>query len=163
MIEAIRVWLTGVLCTAILAALAERLSPQCATGKISRMAGGILLLIATVRPVLDVDLSALASASIPVWEAAAEIEAAEADTDLIKTIIGEQTGAYILDKAEAMGIPCSKVTVTCEMKDNVPYPAAVHICGQMGEEQRRALSGAIEAELAIPEERQTYESEEQPS
>ena len=68
MIGAVREWLLGVLCAAVLAALADRLSPQGAAGKIGRMAGGLLLLIAVVRPVVQADLSALASASLPVWE-----------------------------------------------------------------------------------------------
>ena len=160
MIGAVREWLLGVLCAAVLAALADRLPPQGAAGKIGRMAGGLLLLIAVVRPVVQADLSALASASLPVWEEIGEAAWAETDMGLLKNIIGEETGAYILDKAEELGIPCTRVEVTCEEKDGVPYPSSVRISGPIGEAQRRALSRTIEADLAIPADRQTYESED---
>lgn len=160
MIGAVREWLLGVLCAAVLAALADRLSPQGAAGKIGRMAGGLLLLIAVVRPVVQADLSVLASASLPVWEEIGEAAWAETDMGLLENIIGEETGAYILDKAEELGIPCTRVEVTCEEKDGVPYPSSVRISGPIGEAQRRALSRTIEADLAIPADRQTYESED---
>ena len=81
------------------------------------------------------------------------------ENKLMKTIIGEKTGAYILDKAEALGVPCERVTVTCTVgEDGVPYPSAVSITGAPGGEERRLLARIIEADLAIPEECQTYES-----
>ena len=160
MIGAVREWLLGVLCAAVLAALADRLSPQGTAGKIGRMAGGLLLLIAVVRPVVQADLSALASASMPVWEEIGEAAWTETDMGLLKNIIGEETGAYILDKAEELGIPCTRVEVTCEEKDGVPYPSSVRISGPIEEAQRRTLSRTIEADLAIPADRQIYESED---
>ena len=138
----------------------RQLPDERAAGKIGRMAGGLLLLIAVVRPVVQADLSVLASASLPVWEEIGEAAWAETDMGLLKNIIGEETGAYILDKAEELGIPCTRVEVTCEEKDGVPYPSSVRISGPIGEAQRRALSRTIEADLAIPADRQTYESED---
>ena len=65
MIELLRQWLTGVTCAAMIAALADSLTPAGTVKRIGRMAGGLLLLIAVVQPVLEVDFSALASASVP--------------------------------------------------------------------------------------------------
>lgn len=51
------------------------------------------------------------------------------------------------------------MTVTCTVgEDGVPYPSAVSITGAPGGEERRLLARIIEADLAIPEECQTYES-----
>ena len=78
---------------------------------------------------------------------------------MMKSIIGEETGAYILDKAEELGISCQEVQVTCAVEENgVPYPASVVVRGDMTQEEQALLSRRIEADLAIPAERQTYES-----
>ena len=163
MMDVVREWLLGVLCAAVAAALVEHLAPEKAVGSICRMAGGILLLIAVVRPILHVDMGTFAAAVVPTWSEITDSQMAGEDLALIKNIIGEETGAYILDKAESLGIPCTQVVVTCDTKDNVPYPSAVQIFGPLGEEQRCTLSRVIESELAIPEQRQTYESEDHTS
>lgn len=76
----------------------------------------------------------------------------------MKSIIGEETGAYILDKAAELGISCQEVRVTCAVEENgVPYPASVVLVGDLTEEEQARLSRRIEADLAIPAERQSYE------
>ena len=131
MMELLRQWLVGITCAAMIVALADSLTPSGTVRKIGRMAGGLLLLVAVVQPVLHVDFSVLAASAV-------QIE---------------------LDKAEALGVPCKRVTVTCTVgEDGVPYPSAVSITGAPGGEERRLLARIIEADLAIPEECQTYES-----
>ena len=157
MMELLRQWLTGVTCAAMIAALADSLTPAGTVKKIGRMAGGLLLLIAVVQPVLEVDFSALASASVPLELEESHLE--KTNLELMKTIIGQETGAYILDKADELGIPCQGVTVTCSVtEDGVPYPSAVEIAGPLEKEERESLSRVIETDLAIPASRQTYES-----
>ena len=88
-----------------------------------------------------------------------DLELEETDLELMKTIIAERTGAYILDKAEDLGAHLEQVTVTCQIgTGDMPYPAAVMITGSLDEDQRRTLTRQIEADLAIPADRQTYES-----
>ena len=157
MIELLWQWLTGVTCAAMIAALADSLTPAGTVKRIGRMAGGLLLLIAVVQPVLEVDFSALASASVPLELEESELE--KTDLEWMKTIIGRETGAYILDKAEELGISCQEVQVTCAVEENgVPYPASVVVRGDMTQEEQALLSRRIEADLAIPAEQQTYES-----
>lgn len=158
MMELLRQWLTGVTCAAIIVALADSLMAGGTVRKIGRLAGGLLLLAAVVKPVLEVDLAVLSSSSIRL-EAEAVPAAEEAGLDMMKSIIGEETGAYILDKAEELGISCREVRVTCAVEENgVPYPASVVVLGDMTQEEQALLSRRIEADLAIPAERQTYES-----
>lgn len=160
MMELLRQWLVGITCAAMIVALADSLTPKGTVQKIGRIAGGLVLLIAVVKPLLGVDFGTLAMASANVQEAMAAQEGLEkTDLDLMKTIIGERTGAYILDKAEGLGAGLETVAVRCEVGEgNVPYPAAVTVTGALTGEQRQALSRIIEADLAIPKERQTYES-----
>lgn len=155
--ELLRQWLTGVICAAIIVALADSLMAGGTVRRIGRLAGGLLLLAAVVKPVLEVDLTVLSAASLRL-EAEAVPAAEEAGLDLMKSIIGEETGAYILDKAAELGISCQEVRVTCAVEENgVPYPASVVLVGDLTEEEQARLSRRIEADLAIPVERQSYE------
>ena len=155
--ELLRQWLTGVTCAAIIVALADSLMAGGTVRRIGRLAGGLLLLAAVVKPVLEVDLSVLSAANLRL-EAEAVPAAEEAGLDLMKSIIGEETGAYILDKAAELGISCQEVRVTCAVEENgVPYPASVVLVGDLTEEEQARLSRRIEADLAIPAEQQSYE------
>ena len=158
MMELLRQWLTGVTCAAIIVALADSLMVGGTVRKIGRLAGGLLLLAAVVKPVLEVDLTILSASSVSM-EMGAVPAVEEAGLELMKSIIGEETGAYILDKAEELGISCEEVRVTCAVGENgVPYPESVVLVGVMSRTEQAELSQRIEADLAIPLERQTYES-----
>ena len=157
MIELVRQWLIGITCAAMIVAVADGLTPAGTVRKIGRMVGGLVLLVAVVKPVIGVDFSVLAASNIHLEM---EMDAAEeSNLDLMKTIIGEKTGAYILDKAEALGISCEQVSVECTVGEgDVPFPSAVTVTALLQEDQRRTLARWIEADLAIPEECQIYES-----
>lgn len=160
MMELLKQWLVGITCAAMIVALADSLTPKGTVKKIGHIAGGLLLLLAVVKPLMEVDFSALAVATVSLegvevvyddWE--------KTNTELMKTIIGEKTGAYILDKAEELGADCTGVAVECAVgEEDVPYPSAVTVTGAMTQAQWDALARTIEADLAIPRERQTYES-----
>ena len=106
MLELIRQWLVGITCAAMIAALAEGLAPPGAVRKIGRFTGGLVLLIAVLKPVAAVDgqtLSrALAEYRLDLSAYSAQLE--EENRGLMKSIIEEQTAAYIVDKAASMGL-----------------------------------------------------------
>ena len=62
MLELIRGWLVGVTCAAMIAALAQSLTPAGPIRKIGRLTGGLVLLIAVLQPVLALDTTALSQA-----------------------------------------------------------------------------------------------------
>ena len=135
MMELLRQWLVGVTCAAMIIALADSLTPSGTVRKVGKLVGGLVLLLAVLQPVLTFDYSAMAIAATDYQAAfgAYDLELEETNLDLMKTIIAERTGAYILDKAEALGVPCERVTVTCTVgEDGVPYPSAVSITGAPG-------------------------------
>lgn len=161
MIELIRTWLIGITCAAMIIAVADSLTPNGTVRRIGRLVGGLVLLITVVKPLISFDYSVMAMAAAGNQITAATVggELEETNLELMKTIIGEKTGAYILDKAESLGAACQSVAVTCELgAENVPYPSAVTITGDLSEAQRKALGRQIEADLAIPAEHQTYEN-----
>ena len=155
MLELIRHWLVGITCAAMLVALAESLIPAGSIRRIARLTGGLVLLAAILNPLLKLDTTALTRA---LTEYKLELSAYSADLEeeneiLMKDIIEEQSGAYIQDKAAALGIDC-QVTVEADGEEEWP----ITVMGSLTAEQQEALERTIEEDFAIPAERQRYES-----
>ena len=150
MLELIRHWLVGITCAAMLVALAESLIPAGSIRRIARLTGGLVLLAAILNPLLKLDTTALT-------RALTEYKLEEENEILMKDIIEEQSGAYIQDKAAALGIDC-QVTVEADGEEEWPIPQSVTVMGSLTAEQQEALERTIEEDFAIPAERQRYES-----
>lgn len=157
--ELLRNWLLGVTCAAMVMALAEALTPEGSIRRICRLAGGLMLVLAAVDPLLKLDEADLSRALTEYRVTAEDYGDAlvEKNNLLYKTIIEENTAAYILDKAEALGISCRAEVMFAYDGDGNPYPQAVNIFGQMTEEQRERLSDLMETELGIPRSQQNFE------
>ena len=157
MTELIRQWIIAVTCAAMLAAILQTLLPKGGTGAAGRLAGGLLLLIATVQPLLSLDYDSLAQSmtKLRLEEYRSDQELAEANSSLLEELIEQETRSYILDKAEELGMTC-QVAVTCE---GIPFPKFVTVSGSFTQEQADALSQIIEADLAVPVQNQTYKGE----
>ena len=164
MMVVVRQWIVGVTCAAVLLAITQCLMPSGAVRRVGRLAGGLLLLLAVIAPLASLDVEALGAALT-------EYRMAESDSTallelenerLVKTIIEEQTAAYISDKASELGGTCTAAVTYEYGEDGTACPVAVTIRGTLTEQQRSRLIGIIETDLAIPEENQTYEGEDDP-
>ena len=158
MIELIRDWLVGITCGAIIVALADGLSPDGTVRKIGRLTGALVLVLAMIQPVLRVDSRTFAGILTEYRaEAMGTADALEEENGrLVKDIIADQTGAYILDKAEELGVDCRvRVTAWAE-SGGYPVPDRVEIAGNLTRGEQAALTRVIAADLAIPAERQDY-------
>ena len=111
---ALRQWLLGVACTALMLAAAEGLAPKGSVKKVCRLAGGLALVLAAAGPLLQIDSGLIARAAEEYRAASrsCETELAEKNNLLYQTIIEDRTAAYIVDKAEELGILC-QAEVTC--------------------------------------------------
>lgn len=159
MVEFLGKWLMGVTCAALILALAEGLSPEGGPKRAARLAGGLLLLLAVVKPLLELDGSAITQAMTE-YRLDAEISAQALEGEnktLMKDIIETQSAAYIQDKAAALGISC-QVRVEADKAADYPVPKVVTVTGSLSREQRQKLTEQIEADFAIPADRQYYES-----
>ena len=159
MMELIRNWLIGITAAALVVALADSLPPDGAVKKIGKLTGGLLLAAAILPPLVGLDYASLSGILADYrLEAEGYSNALETENErLIKTIIEEQTGAYIQDKAAALGVDCT-AEVTCQADDDGSlYPASVVVYGELTREQMNSLSRTIEGELAIPAQNQQYE------
>lgn len=152
-------WILGITCAAVIAAAAEALAPPGRVKKAGRLAVGLLVLLAVVKPLggLDFDVLAGALASYRPDRAACEAALEEKSGAVLKTIIEEKTGAYISDKAEALGMNCAAEVTYYYGPDGEVRPEAVVVRGEFTENQQVQLSRVLEGELGIPAQRQRFE------
>ena len=159
MTELVRQWLLGVACTALILAAADSLAPDGSVKKICRLAGGLALLLAAVSPILRLDSGALADAlkgyraQIRSYEETLE----EQNHFFYQTVIEESAAAYIVDKAEEMGIFCQAEVTFSYDEDGVPCLWEVTARGDWTEGAREALERLLEDDLGVPPQRQHYE------
>lgn len=159
MMELVRGWLVGVTAAAMVVALADSLAPAGAVRKIGKLTGGLLLAVAILQPLAGLDDASL-SGILAGYRMEAEGYSSALETEnmlLVKTIIEEQTGAYIQDKAAELGMECTAEVTCLADEDATPYPASVVVYGALTPAQEDALRRMIEGDLAIPEESQQYE------
>lgn len=151
-------WLLGVVCVAMLAAIAECLVPDGGAKRVLKIIGGMVLVLAIIKPLSKLDGRVL-DKIVEEYDASARKyrdELQETKDNLYESIIGENAAAYILDKAEAMGVSCS-VSVTVAWDGEVPCLQAVRIKGMWTAAQREHLSSIIEQDLGIPVALQYFE------
>lgn len=100
----VRQWLLGVVAAALAAALADCLISQASLRRLARLAGGVLMALALLRP-----LGTLAGVSLSLedWRGrreALEAQYRSAQDETLTAIIEEETAAYIVDKAAELGL-----------------------------------------------------------
>ena len=152
---AVKAWLLGVTLTALAAGLARQLAPQGREQAAVRLVGGLLLVLALLRPIAALrweDLPALEAGSFSAQTEEQARAYRQEQTDALSAIIAERLEAYIWDKGCELGLELA-VTVTCaETESGVPLPDAVTIAGPYS----AALSAWLTEEVGIPAEKQIW-------
>lgn len=149
-------WLMGIVAAALTVSLAQALTPEGPVRKVGRLVGGLVLLLAVARPPLRLEAALPVMAEVP----AAEASAGKTGEEMLKTLIAQKAGAYIVDKGSALGLTCA-ATVTVAVDDTGwPVPWQAEVRGPLTVSQREALAKAIAEDLAIPPERQSFQKEE---
>ena len=121
-----------------------------------RLCGGLCMALVVLAPLPGLaslagsnSLSDALLASEPAAENLAQVR------DELGKLISQQTEAYILDKAQAVGFT-PEVTVTLRLEDRYPVPWSVTIRGSPTGQQKAALESEIQEALGIPPERQEW-------
>lgn len=159
MSEAVRQYLLSVVAMAMLAGVLLALVPKGAVHRSLSFLCGLAMILVALGPLAKVNVDALAQAM-----ARARMQAEEAalgvtidNTRWIAELIKEDAEAYIWDRAEALGLTPEAVTVTVEEGDAYPYPYSVEITADATASQKTQLEQDLEADLAIPAERQEWQ------
>ena len=154
MIGAVREWLISVVAVSLLLSAMEMLVPEGSIRKILSFAGGLVLLITLVQPLLDIRPEHMEVDWRTYQQTVARRqEELTADSGKeLQRLIESRSGAYISDKADSLGISVS-VRVTAEQNENgVPVPREAELTGTYSAE----LAAWLERELDIPAERQVW-------
>ena len=101
----LRQWLLGVVSCAFLVSLLDQLTPEGSVRKLARFSSGLVLILCMLRPLgtaepreLALDLDGLSAD-----RAALEEQYRDVSGQSLAAVIAERTGAYIEDKAHALG------------------------------------------------------------
>ena len=162
MTSILKEWLLGITCAAMIVALAETLTPAGAGRKVVKLAGGLLLMFVVLQPFLQLDETAITDIFAEYRSGLTTYDdtLVQVNENFMETIIVEQTGAYILDKANGLGIACQVTVETMADEMGNPIPYSITVEGEIAEENRVILTEQITADLAIPVERQYYKGGE---
>lgn len=158
---ALREWLLSVTAAAILCALAQGLIPPGPVRRVGRLTAGLVMAAALLAP-----LASLRGVEpqqwLESWQPQQEAEDLEEQRDeTMKTIIEEECGAYIVDKAAGLGAACEAQVVCAPEGEGVFLPWQVTVTGDLTPGQREQLTRQIQEELGVPPERQQYATKEE--
>ena len=154
MIGALREWLASVVTVALLLTLAQTLIPEGTVRRIGSFAGGLILLLALLRPLTGGEPIRLErkfeSCRQEIEDRRQELQ--QAGDEALAAIIEERTAAYISDKAAELGASVQVRIGTETGTDGIAVPVSAELEGAYSE----ALSAYMEQELGIPRERQVW-------
>ena len=151
--EALRQYILSVVAAALLCGLVTGVMPSGRAKQIIRMVCGLFLAYTVLQGLTGMEWR------MPQWTDLAADDARQAAAlgesigeESRAKIISEQTRAYILDKAAALGLALeAEVTL-----DEGLVPRSVTIRGQAAPYERRQLQSTIALELGIPKEKQQW-------
>ncbi len=151
-----REWLSGIVAASVLSSMAMLLSPHGRVRTVTKLCCGVMCALAIAGPVLELDMEKL-SVNIAAYEQAAQKVTQEAEEEgkmLERTYIEDECAAYILSKATGTQTALTGVEVLARWDEEAlvwyPWEAVLH--GPYDP----ALSGVIEGDLGIPEDRQSW-------
>lgn len=153
-----RAWLLGIVLTSLAGGLARQLAPQGREQAMVRLAAGLLLAAAILRPLAGQrwDAEALLP-DMPDLRAGEQAAAYQKNQqDALSAIIAEKTQAYIWDKANQLGLDCTVSVAAAPGEGGIPLPESVTVRGRYSGELARWL----EEEVGIPAEKQIWLEEE---
>ena len=150
--------LMGMACASLVLVVSGALVKSGGGQKVCKLAGSLLLLLVTVGPILRMDQQDWER--ILQWDTQVMEEAEqgleERNNLMYESFIEEETEAYILDKADALGVHC-QVEVVVQWEDEIPQPWSACVTGTWTQAQQEALAGVLEEDLGIPRQRQSFE------
>lgn len=158
MMESLRTWLSSIVAVTLLLSIAQSLVPEGTLRRVAGFTGGLVLLLALVRPVLAGGLPDL-TLETEKWTAAIEEEQASLSRqgeDALAGLIAERTASYIWDKGAALGLEVKANVETRTGEAGLPVPERVELEGPYSKE----LADYITHELNIPPERQVWNEQE---
>lgn len=147
----LREYLLSIVAVSLFSTVLLALVPSSAIHRTLKFVCGLLLLLVTIAPVVQLDLSQ--------WQVeAVELPTAQVTSsqgELVAALIKSEAEAYIWDKANQLDCQV-EVEVEMGQTDTYAYPEKVVISGKFTEVDRDILSVDFENNLGIPIEKQEW-------
>ncbi|MFI3312591.1 MAG: hypothetical protein R3Y62_01760 [Eubacteriales bacterium] len=155
MTEFLRSYLLSIVAVSLFSTILLSLVPSSGIHRTLKFLCGLLLLLVTISPVVELELEPLQveTVEIPAVQTASDQE------DLVAELIKSQVEAYIWDKANQLGCQV-EVEVEMGQTDTYAYPEKVVISGEFTEVDQDILSVDFENNLAIPIQKQEWKHHE---
>ena len=151
--EGLRQYVFSVASGAILSGLVTGMMPKGTYQKLLRLICGVFMALLVIRPMLNLDLGSIVRELTGFGSRDGEAAAAfgeEMARDSMAAYIKRETEAYILDKANELGIT-AEVQVLVG-KEDLPVPSAAVIRGTVPQSLKLELERLIEGNLGISKE-----------
>lgn len=158
MMEGIREYILSVISTVFVCGLLQMCSPEGTIGAVVRFLSGLVITVCVISPLIqdrmiNWDLSYEALMQDSQW---AVSEGQELADEAYCEHIQEASTAYILDKAEALGV---QINVKIELEETFPYEIeSVHLEGTAAPYARQSILGYITTDFGISEEKILWNS-----
>lgn len=154
--DGVRSYLLSVTGAAILCCIASRFLGKKGAGSVARLLTGLFLTFTVLRPLADRNIDFLSDFSLDYGDDAAQAVAQgeEISKKALAQLIKEETGAYILKKANQLH---ADIQVSVEVSDDpVPKPVRLQISGSIAPNAKIQLQTMIEQQLGISKENQKW-------
>ena len=159
MTELIRNWVLGITAAAFITAIAMAITPKGRTRAAVALVAGLVTIVVLIAPILEFDYAAH-SLHFADFQASLDLRHEEmeaASKSLQARIISERSLAYILDKAESVGLLGLDIRIQTKTGlDGFIVPYSIYLTGVYDEEQRRTLEAYLSGTFGIPVERQIW-------
>ena len=151
-------YILSVTAAGILCGLVQRLTlGKNGTSAVVQSVCAIVLAVTVINPVVKIKLR-----NIRTYTDGFQLDAdslvrqgTDLSTQELRSIITEQTTAYILEKASSYNCNIRQLEVELT-SDSIPIPCGVKISGTFSPQGKNQLSGIIESNLGISKERQQW-------
>jgi len=157
--ELIRNWVLGITAAAFITAIAMALTPKGRTRAAVALVAGLVTIVVLISPILEFDYAAH-GVHLSDFQASLDLRQEEMETaskSLQARIISQRSLAYILDKAESVGLPDLDIRIQTKAGlDGFVVPYSIYLTGAYSEEQRRTLEAYLTGTFGIPIERQIW-------
>ena len=154
--NAVGAYIVSVSATSLICGIAGSLMKDCSGAKAVKMVCNLILMLAILRPVVNWrNIETLDFSDLMLPDARQYVEEGEhTSTNAAMDIIKQQTEAYIVDKAAAMGAAVT-ARVTLE-EGEIPVPVLAEITGKVSPYIKLRLEEMIQEDLNITKENQIW-------
>ena len=151
--EAVRTYFLSVTAAAIICAILKSLLSGSSTlAQLVKLISGIFLSLIAIQPLATIDFGSLSDIGFDysLDAQAAVLTGENIAGDALGQLIKSQTEAYILDKAQSLGVVLQvEVTLT---DDQIPSPKTVSLTGTISPYAKTQLSSMLTQQLGIAKE-----------